>query len=77
MRKAILEFDINDRSDKQDLLQALKASDLAYVVRGFGEFLSRYDKHKDLSDLEQKLLDEIRESWHEYTADIDYSLLEG
>jgi len=46
---------------KERILPVIQAYDNYYKLEEIGSYLRRYDKHLDLTDAEQILLDKIRE----------------
>ena len=65
--KAILEFDLDDGSDKMAHTRCLKATDAYLVLWNFSEFL-----RKD----ERPNIEEIRDLFHEFMERYDVSLNE-
>jgi hypothetical protein len=75
MSKAILEFDLSDPDDKDDYRAVKQARELLGCIEQFNEWLVfNHFKHRELSEKEQELLDEIREQWHYTKQDWDIHL---
>lgn len=67
--KAKLEFSLPE--DKSEFKMAIKACDFFDAIYDFNEFIRRYEKHRDISEQEHKILMNIRKKWLILTEDLN------
>ena len=67
--KVIFELDMNDEQDIIDYEIYKQAKDVYFALDDITTIVRRFGKHRDLTDEQYKILDEIQDEVHEVIQD--------